>query len=81
MSTTTTVIWNPIPAELSVFKDKADAMKAEGKTTGAIIVTWPGGTQGVAPMEVVREWTTTPDAQEWINFVNTYNPQSAIING
>lgn len=83
MSTTTTVIWNPIPAQsvLDSIDAQANAMKDEGKTTGQLIITWPGGTEGVAPKEVVREWTTEPDAQEWINFVNTYNPVSAVING
>jgi hypothetical protein len=80
MTTLTTTIWDPIPADLTIFRHRASEMQAVGKTDGTEIVTYAGGIKGVAPLIVVRHWATMQDAQEWIDFITPYNPQSAIIN-
>jgi hypothetical protein len=84
--TTTTVTWNPILTDYTMFDTKSEEMRTAGKTNGATTITYngvlsqPGMVPGSAPLVVVREWTTVEAAQEWIDFVTPYNPQSAIIN-
>jgi len=81
MTTATTVTWDPLNlesenAEIGV---KAADMQAQGKTNDLPVSTFPNGA-GNPPAVIVREWTTLADAQEWIDFVAQYNPQSAVIN-
>jgi hypothetical protein len=84
--TITTTTWDPIPADITIFYQKALEMQAEGKTDDSTkVVTYAGvpgvpGSVGPAPLVVVRQWATMQDAQEWIDFITPYNPQSAIIN-
>jgi hypothetical protein len=81
MTTATTVTWNPLksPSEVAELRAKAADMQAQGKTDNVPVETSPDGA-GNPPLIVVRQWTTLADAQEWIDFVATYNPQSAVIN-
>jgi hypothetical protein len=56
---------------------KLAQMLQEGKTNGAISRTYlPDNT-----WKNIREWTNLTDAQEWIAFVQNYNPISATIVG
>jgi len=81
MTTATTVTWNPLnsPSVASEICAKAADMQAQGKTDNVPVDTYPNG-EGNPPAIVVRQWTTLADAQEWIDFVAQYNPQSAVIN-
>jgi len=81
MTTGTTVTWNPlVSGEDSVaIHAQAATMKAEGKTDNVPVETWPNG-EGMPPEITVRQWTTLQDAQEWLDFLAPYNPQSAVIN-
>ena len=83
MTTGTTLIWNPLPTadQAAAMAAQATTMQLDGKTDNVPVATWPDGTPGVAPEQVVRQWTTLADAQEWINFCTPFNPQSAVIDG
>jgi len=81
MTTATTVTWNPLNSQeaSSEILAKAADMQAQGKTDNVPDETFPNGA-GSPPSIVVRQWTTLADAQEWIDFLAPYNPQSAVIN-
>jgi hypothetical protein len=81
MTTQTTVTWNPLPSpeDAVIHHAKAESMASEGKTDNVPVETWPSG-EGTPPAVVVRQWTTLQDAQEWLDFLAPYNPQSAVIN-
>jgi hypothetical protein len=81
MTTATTVTWNPLnsQAAISEIVQKAAEMQSQGKTDNVPNETFPDG-EGNPPLIAVRQWTTLADAQEWIDFLAPYNPQSAVIN-
>ena len=81
MTTATTVTWNPLNSQSvsSEIGAKAAEMQSQGKTDNVPSETFPDGA-GNPPLIVVRQWTTLADAQEWIDFLAPYNPQSAVIN-
>ena len=81
MTTGTTVIWNPLVSsdDVATINARAATMESEGKTDNVPVETQPGG-PGTVPLTVVRQWTTLQDAQEWLDFLTSYNPQSAVIN-
>lgn len=81
MTTETLVIWNPL-ADRSTAPERdayCTAAQEAGKTDNIPVITYPDGPEGVAPMQVARTWTTHQDAQDWVDFLATYNPQSAIV--
>lgn len=81
MTTGTTVTWDPLPSDTDIqaMNIQSATMASQGKTDNIPVKTWPNG-EGNPPMVIVRQWTTPADAQEWLTFVGTYNPQSAVIN-
>jgi len=81
MTTATTVTWNPLNSQAVSLEigAKAAEMGSQGKTDNVPVDTYPNGA-GNPPAIVVRQWTTLADAQEWIDFLAPYNPQSAVIN-
>lgn len=81
MTTETLVIWNPLPDSATTAERDAYCADAQaaGKTDNIPVITWPDGPVGVAPEQVARTWTTHQDAQDWVDFLAVYNPQSAIV--
>ena len=80
MTISTNVVWTdntPTQSKIDEINAQAATMASEGKTDNIPIF------QPEVPISgqrtVVRTWTTTADAEEWIAFVLTYNPISAEI--
>ena len=82
---TTTAVWDPLvsPADDALIKAKAQQMFEAGLTASVSAATSPifgGIANNVAPMTSVRTWNTQEAAQEWVEFITAYNPQSITIN-
>jgi hypothetical protein len=78
MTISTLVSW-PGPlgeAQTSQINSKIEEMVAAGKTDG-ILTHNPFSEQ--PPIIVTRTWTTVVDAEEWVAFVEQWNPLSAAI--
>lgn len=78
MTVQTQTLWdNPIAqATLDDCKIKLASMEAAGQTSGTeTAIPMPHGQQGT----VIRSWTDTAAAQEWIDFIQPYGPVSAEI--
>jgi hypothetical protein len=79
MTVSTQVFWNiPTPQEtIDLLTAKGNELLAEGKEIGEAVLTLnPENTQQVI---VTRTWIDELTAQEWIAFVQMYNPASAAI--
>jgi hypothetical protein len=76
MTIQTVIVWDPIVSqEVKDIFDAAAAQAAlEGKTDNL-----PEKSPLPAPVTTVRNWTTLADAEEWVLFVEEYNPISATI--
>ena len=76
MTIQTVIVWDPIVSqEVKDIFDAAAAQAAlEGKTDNQ-----PEKSPLTAPCTTVRTWTTLADAEEWIAFIQPYNPVSATI--
>ena len=75
--TTTIVVWaaaTPGPEADQIIRDKAAQMALDGKTDNDPIRETVG-----TDLVTTRTWTTLADAEEWILFVEQYNPVSATI--
>ena len=73
---TTQVTWSDTQtSSFDEIADKAFEMQAQGKTDG----NWQKNTNEDGNSTVERTWTDVPAAQEWIDFVNQFNPLSATI--
>jgi hypothetical protein len=78
MTISTLVSW-PQPlgvAQMSQVNSKIAEMVAAGKTDG--IFTHNPETEQ-PPIIITRTWTTVVDAEEWVAFVEQWNPLSATI--
>lgn len=79
MSISTLVVWDRLLGEetMQQVDAKVAEMVAAGKTDGIGTSNpqseWP-------PINTTRTWTTVADAEEWIAFVEQWNPISATIN-
>ena len=73
----TLVTWNdgtPTESVIDTCHEKINVMVSQGKTDGL------HQTNSLETTYVVtRVWNTLADAQEWINFVNSYSPVSAVV--
>lgn len=76
MTIETQVTWSKPtdPAAMTLVQAKAKELADTGKEVGNVIIN-DGETQVV----VNRFWIDEPTANEWIGFVNVYNPVSAVI--
>jgi hypothetical protein len=78
MTISTLLIWNqPLGDEIMAqINSKVAEMVAAGKTDGISTSNpeeeWP-------PINTTRTWTTVADAEEWVAFVEQWNPASATI--
>ena len=75
--TTTNVEWapgQPSEEESAQIRDKAAEMASQGKTDNN-----PTTTQVGDDIIYQRTWTTVTDAEEWVTFVEQFNPVSATI--
>jgi hypothetical protein len=72
----TIVTWNTqtATAASTALLNKISIMTYEHKTDGEAVVVNKNDLT-----TVTRTWTTISDAEEWINFVNDYDPVSAEI--
>jgi hypothetical protein len=82
---TTTIVWDPLLNSTNDAALQAIAKQffLEGRAVSEYGITSPnlGGIKNnVAPMSVLRSWTTLEDAEAWVEIVNRYNPQSVTIN-
>lgn len=80
MTISTNVVWTdttPGQTQADEIQAQAAVMAAQGKTDDVFTVQQGEPTSG--QRTVVRTWTTTADAEEWVAFVLTYNPVSAAI--
>jgi hypothetical protein len=78
MTVSTQVVWAyPTPQEtIDAIDAQANELIAEGKEIGESVLTRnPENTL----VTVVRTWIDETTAQEWIAFVQVYNPVSAVI--
>ena len=76
MTVATTTIWMPVldVETQEIMSVHAQTLADQGKTDNIKQSTMiPGG------VSVRRIWTTVEDAEEWIAFVEQYNPESATI--
>jgi hypothetical protein len=78
MAIQTQVIWAiPTPQETKdLVAAKGDELTAEGKEIGEAVISWDPDLEQTT---VLRTWIDQATAQEWIDFVQTYNPISAVI--
>jgi hypothetical protein len=49
-------------------------MAAAGKTDGNIRTTFGAGASNANENIVVRNWSSSTDAQEWVDFINSHHP-------
>jgi hypothetical protein len=76
MTISTIVVWNPVPTQEQndTIDSKALAMASEGKTDNV-----PHSVTDGDVRTVTRTWNTTADAEEWVTFLEPFNPQSITI--
>jgi hypothetical protein len=78
MTTSTLVTWHaadPNSTDGTAIWNQAALMQSEGKTDNEKVRTdLPNG-----DYVITRTWTTPADADEWIAFIQAYNPVSAVI--
>ncbi len=78
---TTQVVWNYEQRFdqqiISAAQAKLTQMQQEGKTDGAMNMDLLPNNTWVS----IREWNSVPAAQEWIDFIQAYQPISATIIG
>jgi hypothetical protein len=68
----TEVVWSPDePTQEVLFAILSKAGPADPVN--------PINRDGVTPVHVIRSWPDLAAAQEWIDFINQYNPISAVI--
>jgi hypothetical protein len=82
---TTTAVWNPLlnSTDDATVQAKALQMYQAGQATSEFGQTSPnpgGIANNVAPMTVVRSWTSQSAAEEWVAYLTPYGPQSIVIN-
>ena len=80
MTTSTQIVWvngAPNSTDLTAIQASAATMASEGKTDNVTVK--QQDVPVVGQHTVVRTWTTTADAEEWIAFILTFNPVSAEI--
>jgi hypothetical protein len=78
MTIQTQVIWSYTTSEetVALVEAKGNELTAEGKEIGEAVLTHDPDTQQTT---AVRTWVDEPTAQEWIAFVQEYDPVSAVI--
>jgi predicted regulator of amino acid metabolism with ACT domain len=78
MTIQTQVIWAiPTPQETQdLVAAKGNELTAEGKEIGEPVIS---SDPELEQTTVLRIWIDRATAQEWIDFVQTYNPISAVI--
>jgi hypothetical protein len=72
----TQVTWNPplTNADIELVREHAQKMANQEKTDGTEVIV-----QEIDKIIVERPWYTVEYAEEWLSFVQTFNPKSAII--
>lgn len=77
MTVSTQVIWafeTPTPQEITLINQELEVLKNQGATDGSY-------TQEIVSNGTmfIRPWTTLNDANNWITYLSSYNPVSAIV--
>lgn len=76
MTTETQVTWSKPtdPTAMTLVQARAQELINAGKEVGNAVIN-----DGETQIVVNRFWVDTETADEWITFVNVYNPVSAVI--
>lgn len=81
---TSTVVWDKMnsEAETATMTAKLNEMIAEGKSVGTVERTSVSESVTVETpaRSIRREWTAVEHAQEWVDFILSYDPVSAVVD-
>jgi hypothetical protein len=67
------------PEDYNLIQAQADSCVAAGTTDGVITYDPDTATVQGPGVKVERTWTTQQAAEDWITFISTFNPASAVI--